>query len=254
MKKPILTFLCALGVTVSAFAQETPREIVIHDNIVSPSKTEAYRAAVRKLKDHCTQNKVNMAWNTIVMEDNTYVHLLPIEGTASFDMDHFAELKTKIGVDAFDSLIAELQDCIESQSEKLSVTLPDHSYGQSMPDERYHMVLRVIPLEGKAQALEGLFLEWQKLYASNGAKENFRIQRVRSADEQSYSIILTAKDPADMARKRNESIKLFGDKADELWKKQLALTKKYFWRRGWMVPELSYDYKDADAARAKVER
>lgn len=254
MKKPIPTLLCALCVTVSAFAQEKPREIVIHDNVVSPSKNQAYRAAVMKLKEQCTQHKVNMTWNTVAMDDNTYVHTLPVEGTAAYEMDHFAELKTKIGVDAFDALIAELQDGIESQVERLSITMPEHSYRRPMPDENYRMVLRVIPLEGKSQALEDLFLEWQKLYASKNANENFGIQRVRSGDEESYSIILSAKSPADMARKREESMNLLGDMANELWNKQLALTKKYFWRRGWIVPELSYKYEDVDAARAKVER
>ena len=96
MKTLILTFSCALWIAACSFAQE----LVIHENNVHPFMTDAYRSAVLKLKEACVTNKINMRWHTMVFDDNTFSHFLPVQGTASVETDLWVELKSKIGEEA----------------------------------------------------------------------------------------------------------------------------------------------------------
>lgn len=245
MKKPILTLLCALCVTVSAFAQEA----VLHENIVRPSMTDAYHTAVMKIKEACAANKIKMSWRTLAFEDNTYGHAVAVDGKASLETDLWKELKSKIGDEAFDKLAADLEKNVESQLLGTMVFLPDHSYMDPKPDDGYRMILYIFPIAGKETDTEDLFLEWKKTYESNKTPLNFHVYKTSYGPDQGYLVSFSGKNPADVEAKIAATHQLLGDIGGELWKKQMSLTRKYFYKRGYIVPELSYAYEEGLAEK-----
>ncbi|MEX2234866.1 MAG: hypothetical protein WD824_22070 [Cyclobacteriaceae bacterium] len=242
MKKLIVTICCALCMAVCALGQQA----IIHENAVRPPMTKSYIEGIKKLKEACSTHKTKMSWFTVAFDDNSYAHVLPVEGTASLQTNLFADLEAKIGADAFASLVAPIQEAIDSRMESISIAMPDLSYLDPLPGERYRMILYVIPLEGKEAEMEKVFAEWKKTYESKKATENFHIYRMTSGPEAGYLISISAKNPADMEAKRAKNYQLVGaDVIASLWDKQVALTKKYYWKRGYFVPELGYDYSEA---------
>ena len=242
MKKLIVTICCALCMAVCALGQQA----IIHENAVRPAMTKSYVEGVKKLKEACTANKIKMSWRTIVFEDNSYAHVLPVEGTASLQTNLFGDLEAKIGADAFASLIAPIREAIDSRTESISIAMPDLSYLDPLAGENYRMILFLVPLDGKEAEMEKVFAEWKKTYQSKKVTENYHLYRITSRPDAGYMISLSAKNPADMEAKRAKTNQIVGqDVIAALWDKQVALAKKYYWKRGYFIPELGYDHSVA---------
>lgn len=238
MKKTITTMCCILLFAVCGIAQEN----VLHENIVRPSQTDDYITAVKKFKQTCEANKVEMVWHTFSIEDNSYVHVIPVKGTASLGADLWTNLKSKIGQEAFDKLADELKGNVESQIAWTATKMANHSYISPIEGEPYRMILYLYPLAGKEKELEDLFLEWKKYYEESKAAVTFHTYKIKYQEEDGYLIALPAKDPADMERKFAETRQVLGETEARLWKKQMSLTKKYYWKRGYYSPDLSYSF------------
>ena len=191
-------------------------------------------------------NKINIAWSTFVFEDNSYGHVLPVKGTASLEKDLWAELKSKIGQEAFDKLVSGLEASMESKKEGIIVAMPEHSYLDPAPDEKFRLSLFIFPLEGKESDTENLFLEWKKSYEEIKSPMAYHVYKMQYGNDKGYVINFPAKNAAEMEQKASESNQLLGETSSRLWKKQMSLTKRYYWRRGYFAPELGYKYTAAN--------
>lgn len=218
------------------------QEYILHENIVKPSSSENYITAVKKLRDVCAANKVNTSWSTFVFEDNSYGHILPTKGTASLETNLWTELKLKIGQEAFQKLVDELQASMTSQIPGIIVAMPEHSYLKAADNEYYRMILFLYPLEGKETELENFFLEWKKHYVEKKSPSAYNIYKLQYGEqkERVYLINLSARDAADMEARMAVNRNLMGETLGYLWKKQMSFTKKYYFRRGYFVPDLGY--------------
>ena|SRR5687768_15498594 len=243
MKKSITT-LCCMLFAVYSIAQE----FILHENIVKPSLNDNYITSIKKLRDVCAANKINMSWSTFVFEDNSYAHILPVKGTASIETDIWTELKSKIGQEEFQKLVAEIQASMASQIPGTIVAMPDHSYLKAADDEYYRMILFLQPLEGKETELENFFLEWKKHYVEKKSPSAYNVYKVQYGDQKEslYLINLSAKDAADMEARMGENRNLMGETLAYLWKKQMSFTKKYYFRRGYFAPDLGYSLRIAN--------
>ena len=210
--------------------------------------TDQYIIALNKLKDACIANKINIAWNTFVFEDNSFGHLLPVKSSASLEADLWAELKSKIGQEKFDNLVGGLQAAMVRQIPGTLTAMPEHSYLKAADDERYRLVLFLFPLEGKEPEIENFFLEWKKHYVEKKSTAPYSIYKLQYGEqkEQGYIISLPAKDAADMEARMSENRDRMGETLGYLWKKQMSFTKKYYFRRGYFVPDLGYALRTAN--------
>lgn len=238
MKKSITTIWCALCFTVCSFGQE----FILHENVVQPSMTDQYIIAVKKLKDACVANKVNIAWSTFVFEDNSFAHVLPVKGSASLETDLWVELKSKIGQEKFDNLVSGLQASMVTQIPGTITAMPEHSYLKAAEGEQYRLVLFLFPLEGKETEIENFFLEWKKHYVEKKSPSAYNIYKLQYGEqkEKGYIINMSAKDAADMEARMSENRNLMGESLGYLWKKQMSFTKKYYFKRGYFAPDLGY--------------
>ena len=239
-----MTTLCCMLVAVYSIAQE----YILHENIVKPSLNENYITSIKKLRDVCAANKINMTWSTFVFEDNSYGHILPVKGTASLETDIWTELKSKIGQEEFQKLVAEIQASMTSQIPGIIVAMPEHSYLKAADNEYYRMILFLYPLEGKETELENFFLEWKKHYVEKKSPSAYNIYKLQYGEqkERVYLINLSARDAADMEARMAVNRNLMGETLGYLWKKQMSFTKKYYFRRGYFVPELGYALRTAN--------
>ncbi|MEX2234869.1 MAG: hypothetical protein WD824_22085 [Cyclobacteriaceae bacterium] len=49
-----------------------------------------------------------------------------------------------------------------------------------------------------------------------------------------------AKNEGELVAKQTKTMEVAGAEIPKLWEKQMSLTQKYYWKRGWVLPELSY--------------
>lgn len=224
------------------------QEYILHENIVKPSLNDNYITSIKKLRDVCAANKINMSWRTFVFEDNSYAHTLPVKGTASLETDIWMELKSKIGQEEFQKLVAEIQASMVSQIPGIIVAMPEHSYLKPADDDYYRMVLFLYPLEGKETELENFFLEWKKNYVEKKSPSAYNIYKIQYGEqkERLYLINLSAKDATDMEARMTANRNLMGETLGYLWKKQMSFTKKYYFRRGYFAPDLGYSFTTAN--------
>jgi hypothetical protein len=236
MKAKLLTLACCMAFLAGAFAQQS----VLHENVVPPWKTEAYAAAIMKLKEACVANKVKMSWRTVQLSDNNFAHILPVEGTASVETDLFVELRSKIGEEAFASLVGGIQENMDGRILGTLAFMPGHSFLKPDPGEMYRRFLYIFPLAGKEKEMEDLIMEWKSAYEQYKSPENFNVYRINYGGEQGYVLSLAGKNRVDQATRRQKSIDLLGDTGTKLWRRTSAICKKYFWKEGQIRADLSY--------------
>ncbi len=247
MKKLIVTHCCALWFSVCAFAQEVPsRQFLVYENMVKPSMTAEFRASSKRITDACTLHKVNVNWFSIIYDDNTFLNIFPLKNLADLDKNLFAELETKMGREAFSKLWPDFFKCLESVNSFITTKLEELSYLRPAEGENYRSFLFITPILGKSQEIEKVFAEWKTAYESKKATEGFHVYRTRFGADTGYFIALWAKDPTEMAAKRSQSSKLLGEEASRLWQKQSAFIKKYYWKNGYMAPELGYSFSPSN--------
>lgn len=248
MKNLILTLCAFLCFAASAFAQQNaPRHLFIHESVVKPGMTANYNAAITKIRDACAINKINVNWFTVRYEDNTYVHLFPITTLGALDKNLLGDLQAKIGAEAFAALGTNLDQYVDAKSLSVSTMIQEASYLEPLPGENYQEVLFITPIPGKEREIEQVMHEWRAAYEANKIPEAYHIFRNSIGGEFGYVLVLFAKNPADMREKRNKSADMLGSETvTKLWNKQSALTKKYYWKRGNMLPDLSYSFAPAN--------
>jgi hypothetical protein len=237
MKKTILTLWCTLCIAVFAFAQQ---KYFIHENVIKPSMSQAYEASIKKLRDACTQHKINLTWSTMRYDDNTYGHFFPIAGLGALDKSVFEELYQKMDKQAFESIWTDISKCIETDNEVVVTSLPHLTYLPPTEGENYRAILFFSPLPGKWQENEMVFAEWKKAYEAKKAPSGFQIFRIMFGNQSGYAVVISAKSMADFSDKQNKTFAVAQDDINRLWTKQMSLVKKTYWRYGYFIPELGY--------------
>ncbi len=240
MKKSILLLLVIVFITRLGSAQTAPIMYSVHEDIVKPSMNAKYRETVKKLKAACELHKLNFSWNSVAFDDGSFRHLSPIKGFAELEKNPFADLETKMGKEALGKLWAEFDECLESQSDFVMVTLPQFSYLSPTDADTHRDIMYWYPLPGKGAEAEAILAEWKKLYETKKTGDGYLVLRVAFGREQIYSIVSWGKDAADVVAKSKKTWEIIGDEGYKLWLRTLAITKRHYSKRADMLPDFSY--------------
>ena len=240
MKKKITSLLLLLLVAGSSVAQDAPSMFAVYESHVKPSMNATYQEAVKKFKATCQQQKMTFTWHAGVLDDNSYIYLVPMKNFADLDKNMFADLEAKIGKEAMASQWQAMDKCVEYQTSSVTLFLPGSSYLSPGPDDYFRSVLHWIPEVGKEAEAEKLIAEWVKLYTSKKATNGVQTYRNIFGGEGGYVFVSWGKNAADEASKDQKTNELFGDEASKLWAKTLLITRKYYTVTGWLSTELSY--------------
>jgi hypothetical protein len=97
MKKKITSLLLLLLVAGSSVAQDTPSMFAVYESHIKPTMDATYREAVKKFKATCQQQKMTFSWFAGILDDNSYIYLVPMKNFADLDKNMFSDLEAKIG-------------------------------------------------------------------------------------------------------------------------------------------------------------
>jgi hypothetical protein len=240
MKKIVLVLFVAALMTTGAFSQQKAQRYAVYEDQVKPSMNSKYWECMKKVKSNSVQHKLNGAWTSVGFDDNSYVHMVPITNFADLDKNMFADLETKMGKDAHHAMWSEFDQCIESSRSYIVTSLPELSYSSPSQGENFRDVLfwQIIP--GQEKASEDLLKEWVKLYESKKVPGGFLTFKVLFGSEPGYAIVSWGKNEAEAAAKAQKTRELLGEEGGKMWQKTLAITKKYYAKRGDILPDVSY--------------
>lgn len=239
MKKMLTSLWCTLLIAGYALAQDAPVMFAIYEDNVKPSMDAAYKETLKRLKDACELHKVGVSWTSVVHDDNSYAHLIPIKGFADLDKNMLSDLETKMGKEALGAIFANLDKCIASKTSFVVAMLPNLSYLSPQAGENFREILFWEVLAGKEGEGEKMIMEWVNLYKSKNAPNGVVTYKVLFGRHPGYAFISWGKNPLDHATKAQKNHELFGDEAGKLWQKTQAITEKYYHKTAWIMPDFS---------------
>ncbi|MEK6783220.1 MAG: hypothetical protein AABY93_16080 [Bacteroidota bacterium] len=241
MKKLMLSIVAVLlFLAGTTFAQTAPAKFRVHEHVVKPSMNSKFRDAVKKLKAACEQYKLNLSWTTVGYDDNSYIHALPLQNYADLDKNPFADLETKMGQEALGKIWGEMAECLESERDYVITSLPQFAYLTRGAEENHREVTFWYILPGKDGEAENVLAEWKKLNESKKVPGGYEVYKAIFGIESRYAIVHFAKDAVDLATKNQKTNELnAGEEANALWTKTMAISKRYFNKRGNVQPDLS---------------
>ena len=242
MKKLISSFWFILCFSGFLLAQQpaAPIKYAIYEDVVKPSMDATYKEALKKLKSACEQHKAGLSWSSAAFDDGSYSHLVPIKGLADLDKNMMADLESKMGKESLGAIFAELDKCVESQSSFAVSMLPNMSYMTPPAGENYRDLLFWQVLPGKEAEGEKIIMEWKKLHEDKKAPNGFVTYKVLFGREPGYAFVSWGKNEVDLATKAQKTNELFGEEGGKLWAKTMAMTKKYYSKRAWVLPDFSH--------------
>jgi hypothetical protein len=240
MKKISLTIFVFLFVVTVAVGQQKAQRFAVYEDQVKPSMNGKYWECMKKVKASSAQHKLAGGWTSLGFDDNSFIHMVPISNFADLDKNMFADLETKMGKDAHNAMWSEFDQCVENSKSYIVTSLPELSYMSAPMGENYRDVMYWQVLPGQEKASEEILKEWVKLYESKKTPSGFLTFKVLFGAEPGYAIVNWGKDEVDAATDFQKTKELTGEEAGKLWHKTMAITKKYYSKRGNILPDASY--------------
>jgi len=220
--------------------------------VVKPSMVGEFEAMVKEWIVQCAKYNYPYRWNASSSEDFLYLFFTPVDNFADIDnMDKAdAELAKKIGEEQMQTLMKRFEGTYDYYRYYIARSLPELSYTPENPrlkPEESNFVFTdfyyVQP--GKEKEFEGICKEWVTLQKSKNIADRYSLAvRVMGTELPVYIGNSSGKNAADyfsQAKKNWEQIK---DEGEALWKKTMALCRKFEGRNSWRRPDLSYMPKE----------
>lgn len=240
MKKISLMVFVFLFVVTVAVCQQKAQRFAVYEDQVKPSMNGKYWECMKKVKASSAQYKIAAGWTSVGFNDNSFIHMVPINNFGDLDKNMFADLENKMGKDAHNAMWGEFDPCIENSRSYIVTSMPEFSYLAPAQDQLYREVLFWQVLPGQERAREEILKEWVKLYQSKKAPAGFLTFKVLFGNEPGYAVVHWGKDPVDAAVNFQKTRELLGEEAGNMWRKTMAITKKYYYKQGNVLPDASY--------------
>jgi hypothetical protein len=242
MKRFVSTSCCILLFAAFSVAQEAPERFAVFEDQVKPSMDVQYRDALKKLKTACEENEINsFSWRSVVFDDNSYHHLVPIKNMGDLDKNMMADLEGKMGKEALSSIFTQLGECTDAQTSAVVSMQKEMSYLEPAEGENFRDILFWHVLPGKEMEADDLMMEWKKMYESKQAPSGFISYKIDFGREPGYVIVSWGKDEGDHATRAMKTRELLGEEGNQLWNKTMMITKKYKSHRAWLLPDYSFN-------------
>ena len=243
MRTTIILLFGFLFFTGTAKAQKSPSHFFVQEDIVKPSMNSTYLNFLKNLKEVYQKHNINLHWNSGVLDDNSYIFLIPMQGLDIKGLYKTADdAQTIIGKEAFAKLWADKGKCIESESQFVIEQIPQFSYLKPAEGENFRHIMYWYPLSGKEAEADQIAQEWIELYKVKKAPNGYLTYKVVFGREPHWAIVTWGTDEMDYLTKSKKTWELFGEEGSKLWARTMAITKKIYRKRGWALPDLSYTY------------
>ncbi len=259
MKKRLL-FGLAVGVTAlgaSVFAGdektegEKPQMFVIYKDVVHPSKTQEYEAAIKYMISEFTAYDVDpekINWRTVTGPEMGYAFVMPIENWAGIDKMHegWQAAIEVIGVDKFESMMMAAAETMEHVEVFHVQRRADLSYTPEEPslkaeDVNYVQYGFYYVTPGKNKVIEEIAKAYVELYKSNNVDVGWSVyESLTGPDLPLFVVAHPARSQSEFYEHRESLKELFGEAGKELGMKVMEGVRKIELKDGWIRPDLSY--------------
>jgi hypothetical protein len=241
MKKIILSAFIVFVSANQVLSQDAePLLFAAYEHHVKPSMTGKYWECMKAVKDNSTQHKINTNWTSLEVDDNSFVHFMPIKNFAELDKNAFGELVTKMGDAAYSTMWSNFDACLDHESSYIVTYYPALSFKLPAEGENYRDILFWDVMQGKEKEAENLLKEWAKLYEAKKVPIGFQTFKITFGAQPSYVIVSWGKDDADHAMRMKKTRELLGEDMGKMWNKTMAITDKYYSKRGNILQTVSY--------------
>lgn len=236
------------SLTSLAQAQEQkPQLFLVWEDIVHPSKTMGYEAAMKMWVDFNAKHKFPRPVTVYRTNDYHYYTLMPIEKLA--DIDDLEKYFTELGKEA-EKDVEEIQKAFAGTAESTTfgtvLLRTDLSYAPENPRVKTEDVNFIwwnyyYIKSGKEKEAEKIAKEWQALWKNKGITDNFMVyQPVLWSDIPAMVAAGGALSAADYYSHMEKNIEKMGDEYLALTKKTMDACRKFEQRTGTILREISY--------------
>jgi hypothetical protein len=239
----LLGACCFLPAVAQAQAQKA-QLYYVYDFVAKPAMVAKFEASVKLRIELGSPTP----WSAFSTDDFHYYFLTPIQNYAGIDsMDKVDnEWAGKIGKEKLDSLMKSTEGTFEYLKAGVIRFLPELSYAPKVPsaepEEGNFMYWGFANVEfGKGKEFRDILKQWVALYDSNKVPMGWNtFVGVVGVEVPLYILANRGKSPAQYWAEDEKAMKTIGEtKVTELYKKTMALCRKFESKTGWARPELS---------------
>ncbi len=258
--KVLVVVLAVLIVHVFAWALAAQEEedkspnkmFIIHEDVVKPSMVAEYEKATKGLQEALGKHGMTNLKNVVVQNDEmVYSYVSEVPNMAALDERPFAELRKKMGAEAFDAMFDEYAGTYVSHRDYMMTLRPGLSYTPEGAADSGEMNFRHFDMAhfnpSKDDEARELAKEWVTLYENKKSPMGFRTYTGGiGTNTPFYMWVSWAKDAADFYAQNAKNRELLGEAGDDLWERSLAITDKFEHNNGRIRPDLSYLPKEEE--------
>jgi hypothetical protein len=238
--------LCALPALTQAQEQK-PQLVAIWDVVVYPAHFTEYEAAMKDYVDLLVKHNPPFTWDAYRTNDFHYYFVVPVENLAALDkvFNWFGDVEKKAEKE-YAAIEKKMVGTYESQTVGTFYFRPDLSYVPKEPritEEETNFIWWEFfyNLPGMEKEAEEIAHEWQALYKNAGIPDGESIYMgAMWSDLPVLVVVGGAKSEADYHVQKEKNLQKFGDKFMSLMKKTMDINRKFVWKTGTILRELSY--------------
>lgn len=242
----VACFIC--GSTLFCKAQEDgpkPQKFLIHVDHVITSQSAQYEEATKGFNDAITENGAKGAFMATFSQSNgDYMFASPIENMATLDTRRFAEVREKMGDEAWDEMYSKFDGTYLEHESYIVNFLSKYSYNseQMSEGENNYRVWTFLKFEDKNwdQMLD-VMTKWKELYENKNVENGYAVYTAGFGYAGPVIVVMDwAKSAEAYYAQESKNREVMGEAAQELWEE----TSQYIYGQdkidGWYRPELSF--------------
>ena len=246
----LLLIVIGMGEVFSQMSDDDWTYVMVRDDVVKPSMTVYYEAALTDLSMFLKDSHVEGVQYITQLQDNYhYTHITKLDNLNEMDDGLKAFIKGEKKSAEFDLIWSDLNETIESYSYYVVKYEPDLSYvpdGQlwleEAPNRRWNY-LYIQP--GTEKEVEKTLKAWKNLYQNKGVKHGFRVFSGVIGLEQPVLILTTwAESPMVYQANLQDNMELLDYEGTLLWMCMMEFVRKAETIEGWYLPQYSFMPED----------
>ncbi len=244
----------AFGTTVFAGEEKEgpkPQMFVIYKDVVHPSKTMEYEAAIKHMIGEFTAYNIDsekMGWRTVNGPELGYTYVMPIENFAGIDRMHkdWEAAMDVIGAEKIEAMmtaVTETMDHVEvfhvQYRADLSYTPEETTLKPE--DMKYIQYGFYYVMPGKKKVMEEVAKQYAELYKANNVETGWRIyESVTGNDLPLFVVAHPARSQAEFYQQREALKAAFGEDSKKLGETVMQAVRRVELKDGWIRGDLSY--------------
>jgi hypothetical protein len=244
--------LCTLAILAQTEEQKS-KLYFVEEAAVKPSMLSEHEAAIKEMVGFSSEHKYPYPWYAYNTDDFHYYYVFAVENLSEIEnvFKAWGEVMKKLPNEQLQALMKNYQSTYEYAKYFMFRHRLDLSYTPESPRLKpgeanftYWGFCYLLP--GKEKEFEKICREFAVLDKSNNRPDgwNTYVGDI-GMDMPLYFWTMHMKNAADFWNQDEINTKKVGEeKVMELWKRTLAMCRKYEYKTGWFRPDLSYLPKD----------